>query len=160
MLVILAAVFTNFASVFENGQVGDVSFYVVYILLFTLLMDSFYEKHVRCIVRSPGSWNYEALSPAYFMTVAASSGALSAAVFYEGVLLLVWLIQWILLNVLLPAAEIYVLLRLVNHLSREEMLGKFAEFLKTVVSWALKTLLGLVAGLQVVRGLVAPVMDL
>ena len=94
------------------------------------------------------------------MTVAASSGALSAAVFYEGVLLLVWLIQWILLNVLLPAAEIYVLLRLVNHLSREEMLGKFAEFLKTVVSWALKTLLGLVAGLQVVRGLVAPVMDL
>ena len=72
------------------------------------------------------------------MTVAASSGALSAAVFYEGVLLLVWLIQWILLNVLLPAAEIYVLLRLVNHLSREEMLGKFAEFLKTVVSWALK----------------------
>ncbi len=101
----------------------------------------------------------KALSPAYFMTVAASSGALSAAVFYEGVLLLVWLIQWILLNVLLPAAEIYVLLRLVNHLSREEMLGKFAEFLKTVVSWALKTLLGLVAGLQVVRGLVAPVMD-
>lgn len=101
----------------------------------------------------------KALSPAYFMTVAASSGALSAAVFYEGVLLLVWLIQWILLNVLLPAAEIYVLLRLVNHLSREEMLGKFAEFLKTVISWALKTLLGLVAGLQVVRGLVAPVMD-
>ena len=44
VLVILAAVFTNFASVFENGQVGDVSFYVVYILLFTLLMDSFYEK--------------------------------------------------------------------------------------------------------------------
>lgn len=160
VLVILAAVFTNFASVFENGQVGDVSFYVVYILLFTLLMDSFYEK-TRSLHRTI-SWIVEfmkALSPAYFMTVAASSGALSAAVFYEGVLLLVWLIQWILLNVLLPAAEIYVLLRLVNHLSREEMLGKFAEFLKTVVSWALKTLLGLVAGLQVVRGLVAPVMD-
>lgn len=160
VLVILAAVFTNFAAVFENGQVGDVSFYVVYILLFTLLMDSFYEK-TRSLHHTI-SWIVEfmkALSPAYFMTVAASSGALSAAVFYEGVLLLVWLIQWILLNVLLPAAEIYVLLRLVNHLSREEMLGKFAEFLKTVVSWALKTLLGLVAGLQVVRGLVAPVMD-
>ena len=116
VLVILAAVFTNFAAVFENGQVGDVSFYVVYILLFTLLMDSFYEK-TRSLHHTI-SWIVEfmkALSPAYFMTVAASSGALSAAVFYEGVLLLVWLIQWILLNVLLPAAEIYVLLRLVNH---------------------------------------------
>ena len=92
------------------------------------------------------------------MTVAASSGALSAAVFYEGVFFGV-ADPVDSSNILLPAAEIYVLLRLVNHLSREEMLGKFAEFLKTVVSWALKTLLGLVAGLQVVRGLVAPVMD-
>lgn len=158
--MILAAVFANFASVFENGQVGDISFYVVYILLFTLLMDSFYEK-TRSLHQTI-SWIVEfmkALSPAYFMTVAAASGALSAAVFYEGVLLLVWLIQWILLNLLLPAAELYVLLRLVNHLSREEMLGKLAEFLKTVVSWSLKTLLGLVAGLQIVRGLVTPVMD-
>lgn len=94
----------------------------------------------------------KALSPAYFMTVAASSGALSAAVFYEGVLLLVWLIQWILLNVLLPAAEIYVLLRLVNHLSREEMLGKFAEFLKTVVSWALKLFWALWQGFRLSGG--------
>lgn len=37
--------------------------------------------------------------------------------------------------------------------------GKLAEFLKTVVIWSLKTLLGLVAGLQIVRGLVSPVMD-
>ena len=46
-----------------------------------------------------------------------------------------------------------------NHLSREEMLGKLAQLLSTAISWGLKTLLGIVAGLQVVKGLVAPVVD-
>ena len=53
----------------------------------------------------------------------------------------------------------YILLKFVNHLSREEMLGKMAELIETLISWGLRTLLGVVAGLQVVRGLVTPVMD-
>lgn len=39
---------------------------------------------------------------------------------------MVWGIQWLLLTVLLPASGMYVLLQLVNSLSREEMLGKMA----------------------------------
>ena len=39
------------------------------------------------------------------------------------------------------------------------MLGKMAELIETLISWGLRTLLGVVAGLQVVRGLVTPVMD-
>ena len=51
------------------------------------------------------------------------------------------------------------LISLINNLSKEEMLGKMAELLDTAVRWGLKTLLGMVVGLQVVRGLIAPVMD-
>ena len=43
--------------------------------------------------------------------------------------------------------------------SKEEMLDRMAELLKTVVNWGLKTMLGAVVGLQVVRNLVAPVID-
>ena len=99
------------------------------------------------------------LAPAYFVTVSASTGAASAAVFYEGVLILVWMIQWGLLNLLLPGARFYVILQLVNHLSREDMLDKMAELLYTAISWGQKTFLATAVGLQVVRNLVAPVMD-
>ena len=102
---------------------------------------------------------YEGTLTGVFMAVAAASGASSAAAFYQGVLLLVWLFQWILERVLLPGVSLYILLRFVNHLSREEMLGKMAELIETVISWGLRTLLGVAAGLQVVRGLVAPVME-
>ena len=41
LLILLSAVLANFADVFESGQIGDICFYIVYLLLFILLMDSF-----------------------------------------------------------------------------------------------------------------------
>lgn len=160
LLILLSAVFTSFAEVFENNQIGDISFFVVYLLFFTILMDSF--SKMSSSLEKTISWMTEmmkGLAPAYYMTVCAASGAASAVVFYEGVLLMVWGIQWLLLTVLLPASGMYVLLQLVNSLSREEMLGKMAELLNTAVSWGLKSLLAAVVGLQIIRNLVVPVMD-
>ena len=160
LLILLSAVLTTFAEVFENNQIGDISFFVVYLLFFTILMDSF--SKMSSSLEKTIYWMTEmmkGLAPAYYMTVCAASGAASAVVFYEGVLLMVWGIQWLLLTVLLPASGMYVLLQLVNSLSREEMLGKMAELLNTAVSWGLKSLLAAVVGLQIIRNLVAPVMD-
>lgn len=160
LLLLFAAVFSGFAGAFDNGQIGEISFYVVYLLVFTLLMNSFSKLSQSLL--SVLQWITEfmkELSPVYFMAVAASSGASTAAVFYQGALLLVWLFQWILESVILPGVSLYILLKFVNHLSREEMLGKMAELIETLISWGLRTLLGVIAGLQIVRGLVAPVMD-
>ena len=160
LLILMAAVFSNFVDVFENSQIGAVSFYVVYLLLFVMIMEAF--SRLSTSLASNLSWIaqfMETLSPAYFMTVAASSGASTAAVFYQGILMLVWMLQWVLLSILLPGVNLYILICLVNHLSREEMLGKMAELLNTAISWGLKTLLGVVVGLQVVKSLIAPVMD-
>ena len=160
LLILLSSIFAGFGEVFDGGQVGEISFYVVYLLLFAMLMDSFSALCVSLYENL--SWLsrfMKVLSPAYFLAVAASSGGTTAAVFYEGVLLLVWLIQWILLTVLLPGIHICTVVRFVNNLSREEMLGKLSELLETGINWGLKTLLGLVIGLQVVKNLVAPVMD-
>ena len=160
LLILLSAVLTSFAEIFENNQIGDISFFVVYLLFFTILMDSF--SKMSSSLEKTISWMTEmmkGLAPAYYMTVCAASGAASAVVFYEGVLLMVWGIQWLLLTVFLPASGMYVLLQLVNSLSREEMLGKMAELLNTAVSWGLKSLLAAVVGLQIIRNLVAPVMD-
>lgn len=160
LLILLSAVLANFADVFESGQIGDICFYIVYLLLFILLMDSF--SSVTRSVQQTITWMAEfmrGLAPAYFLTISIASGSSTAAVFYEGVLILTWLIQEVILNLLFPGACLYVLISLINNLSKEEMLGKMAELLDTAVSWGLKTLLGMVVGLQVVRGLIAPVMD-
>ena len=160
LLILLSAVLANFADVFESGQIGDICFYIVYLLLFILLMASF--SSVTRSVQQTITWMAEfmrGLAPAYFLTISIAAGSSTAAVFYEGVLILTWLIQEVILNLLFPGACLYVLISLINNLSKEEMLGKMAELLDTAVSWGLKTLLRMVVGLQVVRGLIAPVMD-
>ncbi len=160
LLVLVAAVFSNFTSMFQNGQIGEISFYVIYLLLFVLLMESFQsmssqlESSLRAVVAF-----MQGLAPAYFLAIAASNGATTAAVFYEMVLLLVWLIQWLMITFVLPAANLSVLLNMVNHLSKEDLLSKLSELLRTLVDWALKTMLGVVAGMQIIQSLVAPVID-
>lgn len=160
MLVIAGAVFLNFSSVLSNAQISEVGFYATYLMLFVLLVNLF--QRLSMDLADTLEWMAEfmkSLMPSYLIAVTAASGVSSAAVFYEGVILLVWMIQWVLMAVLLPAANLYVLLELVNHLSREEMLSKMAELVETVTGWGLKTMLGMVVGLQVVKNLVAPILD-
>ena len=160
LIILIAAVLAEFADVFGNGQVGNISFYIVYLALFMILMENFTQLGSTLSQCLLGLVNFmKILSPAYFMTVTASTGAATAAVFYEGVLLMVWAIQWLLVNLFLPVINLSVLLKMVNHLSKEEMLTKMAELLDIAVSWGLKTLLGTVVGLQIVRNMVSPVID-
>lgn len=61
---------------FENEQVGNISFFVVYLLVFTLLTDSFSEMSLS--LEKTIDWMTEVmkgLAPAFYMTVCASSGA-------------------------------------------------------------------------------------
>ena len=41
VLIVLSAVFTNFVSVFDKGQIADISYYMLYLLMTTLLMKVF-----------------------------------------------------------------------------------------------------------------------
>lgn len=160
VLALLAALFTNFSQVFDKGQVGEMGFYIVYLLLFTLLLNGFYSLSGQLEERISGLLELmKGLTPAYYLAVAASSGVASAAMFYQLVLILVSLIQWMILTFVLPCTGLYVLLQMVNFLSKEEILSRLADLIRTLVEWSLKTLMGVLIGMQVVRGLVAPVID-
>ena len=81
LLILLSAVLANFADVFESGQIGDICFYIVYLLLFTLLMASF--SSVTRSVQQTITWMAEfmrGLAPAYFLTISIAAGSSTAAV--------------------------------------------------------------------------------
>ena len=160
LLVLAAAFFANFAKAFEKSQVGEISFYVIYLILFALLMNLFgsmssgLKENLSFLVSM-----MKAVAPAYYQAVAASTGVTTAALFYQIVLILILMIQIAAVSLLLPCVNLYVLLEFVNHLSKEEMLSRLSELLKMLVEWALKTMTGVLVGMQVVQNLVAPVMD-
>lgn len=122
----IAAVLAEFADVFGNGQAGSISFYIVYLALFTMLMENFSRLSTLTNWLLGLTDFMKVLSPAYFMTVAPSTGSSTAAAFYEGILLMIWAVQWLLANLFLPV-NLSLLLKMVNYLSKEEMLTKMAE---------------------------------
>ena len=101
----------------------------------------------------------KALVPAYYLAIATASGASSAAMFYQIVLIAISLVENLLVYLILPGIQIYVLISLVNQLSKEDFLSHMAELLKSCISWIMKTALGLVIGMQVTRNLISPALD-
>ena len=160
LIVIVAAVFSNFSSVFQNRQIADISFYIVYILLITACLHTFTQT---VDVVSTGIENIvtfmRVLGPAYFICMAISTGSVSAVAFYNIVLFLIYLVELVILHFLLPLIHVYLMMRVLNFLAEEDYLSKFAELLELLVGWSLKTLLACITGISVVQGLLSPAVD-
>lgn len=160
LLVIIAAIFTNFSSVFKSTQVAEISFSMLYMFLITICLNNF-----RILVDA-AAMNLERLlefmrllGPVYFFAVAFASGSSTSITFYQLVLLLIFFVEIIILNFLIPMTQIYLVIRILSELSPEIHLTKFAELIETIVSWTLKTLLAGIVGLNVIQGLLSPAID-
>ncbi len=160
IIALLAAVFSNFSKVFKGRQISDISFYALYLLLIALAISSF--EAVVSWVRG----GIEALTafmgvfcPLYFLAVSIARGSVTSVAFYHLVLFLIFLTEALILNFLLPMLHIYMMVRVLNYLSDEDYLSKFAELIEMAVSWILKTVLACIVGLNVIQGLISPAID-
>ncbi len=160
ILAIAAAVLLHFADVFRNKNVSQISFCMIYMILFLLLITSFQNSmgiarevlgHIRDFMT--------VLAPSYFMAMTFTSYVTSAGVYYEFLLLLISMVRWFTERFLLPCIQVYVLLTLANHLSKEERLSRLTEFIGMVVEWSLKAVLAAVTGFHLIQGVITPAAD-
>lgn len=160
LIVIVAAIFANFSGVFQSTQVAELSFSMLYMLLITICLNSF-RVLVAAAVENLGQVMefMGLLGPVYFLAVAFATGSSTSVMFYQLVLLLIYLVEILIQNFLLPLTQIYLVVRLLGELSAEIHLSKFAELLETIVSWSLKTLLAGVVGLNIIQGILSPAID-
>ena len=160
LIALMAALFTNFSRVFQNKQISEMSFYILYLMLIALAINSF-----QIVIDWVGdgvntiSGFMSIFCPVYFLAVSVAKGSVTAAAFYNLVLSLIYLVELIISKFLLPVIHVYIMIRVLNHLSEEEYLGKFAELLETIISWILKTFVAGVVGLNLVQGLINPAID-
>ncbi len=160
LLVLLAAVFSNFTAVFGDGKTGETSFYITYMLLLALLIKSFGSMGVELKELLENFILFlKALMPSYFLAVTASTGSATAMIFYEAVLFLIYVIQVVFLKGIVPAIYILALVELVNYLHSEDFLSKMAELLQSLIEWTLKSCMAVVIGMQLIQNMIGPAMD-
>ena len=84
MLAIMTAVFTNFARAFGNGQAADTGFYVMYLLIVALCLNScqiimdWVEAGISNLIQF-----MTVFGPIYFPAVAVAKGSVTAISFYS-----------------------------------------------------------------------------
>ena len=160
LLVLLAAVFSNFTAVFGDGKTGETSFYITYMLLLALLIKSFGSMGVELKELLENFILFlKALMPSYFLAVTASSGSATAMIFYEAVLFLIYVIQVVFLKGIVTTIYVLALVELVNYLHSEDFLSKMAELLQTLIEWSLKSCMAVVLGMQLIQNMIGPAMD-
>lgn len=160
LLALLASVFSNLSRVFQNQQIGEISFYMIYLLLFVLLLKTFdgFSSQIRNVLTGIVEF-MRALQPSYYLAMTAATGISTAAVFYQMIIFIIYLAEKIILKMLLPGIRIYMLMELINYLTREEFLSKMTELLKSAVLWILKTMVGIILGIQLIQRLISPAVD-
>lgn len=160
VLVILSAVFYHLSGVFQNNQIGDISFYMIYLLLFLLLLQAFDQMAGQMERLLEGVAVFmKALLPAYYIALTGACGVATATAFYQMILILIFLTEKVLLLFILPAIRVYLVLELINFLTKEEFLSKMTELLKNGILWALKSMVGVIVGIQLIQRLISPAVD-
>lgn len=158
MIALVGAVFTNFSRMLRGRQVAQMAFFSIYLLFFSVLSASF----LQAAALAGQTMGYlldfmKVLVPAFCISLGFTQGGVAAGTYYEFALIMITLVNWILVKFALPAIHIYFFLRISNYLAEEDMFSKMAELIRDVVKLVMKSLFGVVMGMNVIQGLIVPV---
>lgn len=160
ILAIAASVFSSFFGVFTNSNVQEIAFYMIYLLLFVLLLKSFREmaelsgKTMEDILQF-----MKLLLPVYLLAASLASRQMTAVGFYEITLFLITVVQSLIQYIIMPGIYGYLLIAMLNNVTREAYLSRMMSFLKKGISVMMKSLFGLILGIQTIQRILFPTLD-
>lgn len=160
ILGITAALFSNFADIFQSHQVSDIAFYFIYLLLIAILIKVFGSTAlvVKEMLNNLTTF-MQLFIPTYLLAVGAAAGAASAAAYYQLFLMTVYLIEKCYLSFLLPLIYCFILLSVVNGIWLEEKLNLLLDLVQKLVNFCIKITLGIVTGFSLLQSMISPVVD-
>ena len=160
VLGITAALFSNFADIFQSRQVSDIAFYFIYLLLTAGLLKVF--GNAADIVRemlNQVTTFMQLFIPTYLLAVGTAAGTASAAAYYQLFLMVVYLIEKCYLSILLPLIYCFILLSVIKGIWMEEKLNLLLDLVQKMVGYGIKITLGIITGFSLLQSMISPVVD-
>lgn len=160
VLGVTAALFSNFADVFQNRQVSDIAFYFIYLLLIAVLIKVFTDA--AAIVKEMLNQLLtfiQVLIPTYLLAVGTAAGVASATAYYQLFFIVVYIIEKIYFSVLIPMINCFILLSIINGIWMEEKLNMLLELVHKLVGGCIKITLGIITGFSMIQSMISPVVD-
>ena len=157
---ILSSLFTVAAQAFKNHQIADIAHFVACLLILLIVLSTFSQaagiaeallEKILLFVRL--------FLPTFMIALGFSAGTMTAAGYYELILLLIYGVEQLLMSVGLPAADVYMMLVVMNGLWEEEKLSSLIDLMKKALAGGLKFLLTCITGIGLLQSMVSPVLE-
>ena len=160
ILGFVSAIMSNFVAIFDKHQIADLSFYVIYLLLTTVLLKCF-EQAAQTTVQAVESivLFIKLLVPTYLLAVGVATGTTTVSAYYQLLLLLIYGAENILVAGVVPMVYSYCMLAVVNGIWIEEKLTLLMDLLLKGIQAVLKAAVGVVTGVSVFQAVITPVLD-
>ena len=139
IVVLLSAILKQLSDSFQGKSVGEMGFYLCYMVLLVVILDTFHSISV-VVVERMNSINgvFGAMVPIFLVLSAAqgdlAQGALLGPAIVSGSAALSVAVG----KIIVPAILLSVSLEMIDHISEKPILGKFAELLRQCISWGMK----------------------
>ena len=144
----------------KNKYISDVGFLLIYSTIMALLMQSFsLVKELALSGMNSLTGFLNAVIPTYATALVFSGNAITGGIFYEIALIIIYVMELLMKNVISPFIHIFVLVVFLDNLFEEERLSKLAELIENLVQITLKVSFGVVIGLSVIQSILAPAKD-
>lgn len=159
-IVLIGSIFVNLSNSFAGGFISENGFYITYMLMTSLLLTSFSMAFsITMAALEKVLVAVRLLVPAFLLVLQFVGHSVAAGGTYNLVLVGIWLIQGVIIRFVMPLIEFYVIVALVNNLQKEDSFSKLCELVQSLIKWILKTIIVVVVGLNVIKGLLEPQMD-
>lgn len=160
VLGMVSSLMTHFIEIFNKRQVADVGFYFMYLLFNVVLLRCFFLAGETALETLKNVILFiKLMIPAYLLSVGLATGAVTAGASTQMMLLVIYGIQNILMQGLLPLVYSMCMLVVINGVWVEEKLTLLIDLLEKGVVWVLKGAIGVVTGLSIIQTLVTPAVD-
>lgn len=160
MIALIAAIFKNLSDSFFQQSTSNTAFYITYVILAGAMVHSFsyLNETVSDLINLMSDY-MRGMIMAYSLAIVSTSGITTSTTVYEFYLFVIYAMTKITKNVLLPMIKIFFVLKVVDHISKEEHFSRLSKTLKAAINWILKGFLTILFGIQLIQSMILPAVD-
>lgn len=160
IIILVSAILSTFRDAFQNAQIAEISFYINYLLLSVIFINLF--GSILAVGENSLRNMKDFMSiffPTFFLIVGSTQGISSGLAYFQLAGVVIYLVEWCLLSILLPAISAYMLFVLMNGVWEEERLSYLLDLFHKGLKFVLKLLLGILTGAGMMQSMIVPIID-
>ena len=157
---VLSSVLIRWGDIFRNRQISEMAFYFTYLYGVILLLKVFYVMAETAVILVENIISFtQMLIPAFYIAVAMCYSSVTAGAFYQLNLLLLYAVEIIFPEMILPIISSYVFVSVISGVDEGDSFAGIAGLMKRGIGLLIKICITTVAGLGVIKGLIHPAAD-